>query len=333
MNVFDIFIFSVNAIMPMIFLILLGYFLKIKGVISKDFIKIGNKVVFKICLPVLLFTNVASIEGIDRINFGAIIYVLSIIAVLVIIGFIIQMFIPERKQKGVVLQCIFRSNFALIGVPLAELISGSEGVAAAAILSVFTIPIYNIIAVVVLTIFVGDSDKGAIKKQIKAIAKNPLIIGVLSGVVVMLIKGVIPSSVLISMSHNLAFVPSTLSYISRMATPLALLVLGGQFEFSSVKGYRNQIVVATFCRIILAPMIGLGVAAVLNKLGILYFEPAIFAAFISLFGTPVAVSSAIMAEAMDNDGQLAAQLVVWTSLFSMVTLFGFIFLCRMLGLV
>lgn len=331
MSLFSVFIFSVNAVFPLILIILLGYFLKQKAFFSKEFLKFGNKLVFRVCLPVLLFCNIAELENISHIPWKAVVYVLCIIAVLVIVGFIVAKLTPDVNQKGVMMQCIFRSNFALIGVPLAELIAGNEGVAAAAILSAFTIPIYNILAVLVLTGFKGEKDVSSLKGQIKGIIHNPLIIGVVSGIIVLLLKMLVASRIPSRFFYNLRFIKISLNYIARSATPLSLLVLGGQFEFSKIKGFRYQIIAGTVGRTILAPCIGLGIAAFLTLKGIVVFEPAIFAAFISLFATPVAVASAIMAEEMENDGQLAAQLVVWTSLVSVFTLFGFIFISRFLG--
>lgn len=317
--------------MPLILIILLGYFLKQKGFLSKDFLKIGNKLVFRVCLPVLLFCNIAELEDISQIPWLAVIYVLCVIVILVIIGYVIAKFTPDVNQKGVMMQCIFRSNFALIGVPLAELLCGSAGVSAAAILSAFTIPIYNILAVIVLSSFKGGADTASIKGQLKGIIHNPLIIGVFSGIVVLLLKMSVAKYIPQVIFDDFKFVKTALSYISRSATPLSLIVLGGQFEFSKIKGYKKQLITGTVGRTVVAPLIGLGIATVFTKLGILNFTPAIFAALISLFATPVAVASAIMAEEMDNDGQLAAQLVVWTSLISVFTLFGFIFFARYLG--
>lgn len=331
MNLFDILIFSVNAIMPLICIIVLGYFLKQKGFFSKDFLKIGNKLVFRVSLPVLLFCNIADLQSLSSIPWKAVIYVFSILVILVIIGFIVAVLTPDVNQKGVMMQCIFRSNFALIGVPLAELIGGSQGVTAAAILSAFTIPVYNVLAVIVLTGFKGGTDAASIKGQIKGIAKNPLIIGVLLGILVLVLKITVAPHLPQSIFYNFRFIKTSLDYIARSATPLSLLVLGGQFEFSKIKGFKKQLIIGTTCRTFVAPLLGVGIATILTKTGLLVFEPAIFAALTALFATPVAVASAIMAEEMDNDGQLAAQLVVWTSLVSVFTLFGFIFVERFFG--
>lgn len=332
MNILDIFIFSVNAILPLIIIILLGYILKCKSIISKEFLKIGNKVVFRICLPVLLFCNVSEIQNLGEINFSAMLYVSAIIIILAVIGYIVALSTPDVNQKGVMMQCIFRSNFALIGIPLSELLGGSNGIKVAAFLSIFTIPIFNILAVIALSMFVNKSESGSIIKQLKLIAKNPLIIGVLLGIVVLITKNLIPTQITEFVSSKFAFIHTSLNYISRMATPLALLVLGGQFEFSHIKGYKKQIVLATVCRTVLSPLLGIGIAAILCKCGYVDFNASVFAAFIALFGTPVAVSSAIMADEMGNDGKLAAQLVVWTSLISIFTIFIAIFICKLFNL-
>lgn len=333
MTLFDIFIFSLNAIMPIICIILLGYFLKYIGFLTKDFLKIGNKLVFRLCLPVMLFMNIAELKSFSGIPWNAVIYVLAVIAVLVLIGLLIALLTPDPNQKGVMMQCIFRSNFALIGVPLAELIGGSEGVTAAAIMSAFTIPIYNILAVTVLTVFKQGKASFSMKEQLKQIIRNPLIIGVVSGIFVLVLKLTVATHIPQQVFADFAFIKTTLVYISRSATPLSLLVLGGQFEFSKLQGYKKQLIIGTTGRIIIAPTIGVGIAILLTRLGVVNFTPAVFAALISLFATPVAVASAIMAEEMENDGQLAAQLVVWTSLFSVFTLFGFIFLSRLWGVI
>ena len=332
MNLPETLLFTVNAIMPLLLLILLGYILKRIGMLSKEFLKIGNKLVFRVCLPTLLFCNISELEDIRSIPLNAVFFVLAVIVILVLLGYFSTYVTDDKAQKGVMMQCIFRSNFALIGIPMAEMIGGSKGVTIAAILSAFTIPLYNILAVIVLSAFITEKSDQSLSKQLKAIAKNPLIIGVMLGLAALFCKQFFAAGPVLKAVNSLSFLRTTLSYISRTATPLALLVLGGQFEFHSVNGYRKQIIVATLGRTVIAPLLGVVGAYLLMRSNVTYFEPAAIAAFIALFGTPVAVSSAIMADEMKNDGQLAAQLVVWTSLLSILTLFLFIFGARMLGI-
>ncbi|MGN0387051.1 MAG: AEC family transporter [Lachnospiraceae bacterium] len=332
MKVGEILLFTINSILPLILLILLGYLLKRKGFFTQEFLKIGNKTVFYVCLPVLLFKNIAEIDDFSKIRFDVVGYVVAIILLLIFIGFVLSLFVKDPKQKGVVHQCVFRSNFALIGVPLSELIGGSEGVQIAAVLSLFSIPLFNVAGVIVLSLYREGKMKMDVKKILKGIVTNPLIIGVFSGLIFAGLKTLLAGTEVINLGNKLTFVSSTLSFISRVATPLALLVLGGQFDFQKMTDYKKPLLLGLAGRNIIAPALGVGLAAVLVNVGVFQFEPGVFAALIAQFGTPVAVASAVMAEEMHNDGQLAGQLVVWTSLISVVSLFVTIAFARACGL-
>lgn len=330
----EILLFTVNSIFPLILLIMLGYILRRINFFDAAFLKYANKTVFYVCLPVLLFKNISDIDSLSEIAWDSVTYVIIIIALLFLTGLIIALLTKDPKQKGVLHQCIFRSNFALIGIPLSELIGGGDGVRVAALMSLFSIPIYNILAVIVLSVYKNDgsSQKPSVKKILLGIVKNPLILGVVSGLVFALVRSAIPANSVTDTLSGFTFLGTAVSYIAKSATPLALIVLGGQFDFKKVSGYKIQLATGVIGRIIFAPALGIIPAIILTNLGALDFTPAVFAALIALFGTPVAVSSAVMAEAMDNDGQLAAQLVVWTSLLSIFTLFITVFLVKLFGM-
>ena len=328
----SILLFTCNAILPVILIILLGYFLKVKGFFTKEFLKVANWTVFHVCLPVMLFKNIAEIESLSDIRLDVVAYALLAIGVLVLLGYFLTRLVPDVKQKGVIHQCAFRSNFALIGVPLAELLGGSSGVATAAILSTFSIPVFNIAAVVVLSMYKDGKTGVNWKKIIRDICHNPLINGVFLGLLALPVRMLCRRLGWSSFFAGLTFPSTILSYLSRAATPLALLVLGGQFEFQKVGEYKRQLFIGVLARNVMAPLVGITPALILTLRGVLSFGPEVFSGLIALFGTPIAVASAIMAEAMDNDGQLAAQLVVWTSLLSMLSLFIIIFVVRAFGL-
>ncbi len=332
----DLFVFALNAVMPIILLIALGYILKKKGLFTKEFLKVGNKTVFRVLLPVLLFTNLAKMDGFSVLRPDLVLYVLAAIALLFGIGFVLAHTTSDSKQKGVLLQCVFRSNFALIGVPLAQLMAGEGGVQSAAVLSTFTIPIFNILSVISLSAYTGNQTSVGpkIRKILKDIAKNPLLWGVLAGVLYVCLKplGAALPTGLTTFTGKFEFVWTALDYLAKASTPVSLLVLGGQFELSHIKGLRKQIVLGVSGRLLFAPLLGVGGAVLLQTLGVLHFDSGIYAALIALFATPVAVASAIMAEEMDNDGALAGQLVVWTTLLSSVVIFLAIVLLRGLGL-
>uniref|UniRef100_UPI004056826A AEC family transporter n=1 Tax=Agathobacter sp. TaxID=2021311 RepID=UPI004056826A len=332
-------IFALNAILPIILLIFLGYFLKQKNFLDEGWFKKGNKLIFKVCLPCLLFINVYNIESFRSIDWSVVIFaVIAIVAVFFLWLLVVKAAIPDKKQKGVILQCAFRSNFAIIGLPLAESLGGVEGMGIAAVLSAFSIPVFNILAVVALTMYTGDENGRKINlgDTLRKIAKNPLIIGVACGLVVLGIRLVLPVGAdgmpVFILKENVPFLFDAVNNLAKISSPLALIILGGLFDFSAVKEMRKQIMVGTLSRVVIVPFMAIGTAILLSEYTpLLDFDVTVYPALVALFGSPVAVSSAIMAQEMENDGILAGQLVVWTSIASIFTLFISIVLLRGLG--
>ena len=337
----DTLLFALNAILPIVILIFLGYFLKRCGFLEEGWFKKGNKLLFRVILPCLLFVNVYNIDSFSAINWSVVIYAEAVAVILAVVGFLLAKYvISDPKQKGVIMQCVFRSNFAIIGLPLAESLGGAEGVGIAAVLSAFAIPSFNIMAVIALTIFQSSEDgqKVDLKSIGIKITKNPLIWGVLCGLAILGIRSCIPTGAdglpVFTIKNNLPFLFTAVNNIAKTCSPLSLIILGGLFDFSAIKGMAKQIVIGTVSRIVAAPLFALGAAVLLSKYtSVLNFDASVFPALIALFASPVAVSSATMAQEMDgNDGTLAGQLVVWTSVFSILTLFLFIYVLRSIGL-
>lgn len=338
----DVLLFALNAVIPILILILLGYLLRTGGFFDERFAKAANKLVFRIALPVLLFYNIYTVESMEVFDLSAILY--AAIGVLVLFGLgmtIAVLCIPDFKQRGVVAQCTFRSNFAIIGLPLGAALGGAEGSALTAIISAVTVPMFNVLAVIALTVFLGEND-GDGKRRVdvgelcKKIAKNPLIIGVLAGIAALVIRSLLPvqadGTVVFSLSRDVPMLYQAIKWLANMATPLALISLGGQFSFRATGQLWRQIVIGTGMRIAVAPVLGILGAYLLTRAGVMQANNAQYAALIALFGSPVAASSAIMASEMGNDEQLAAQYVVWTSVGSALTIFLIAVVCRSAGL-
>ena len=348
----DIFFTTVNAVVPIILLILLGYALKRIKFLSGDFLKIGNKMVFNILLPCMLFINIYdSLDSFASIRWSVVLYAVIVICVIFGIGLVAAILSTKKSERrGVILQCAFRSNFAIIGLALVERLGGDTSLAG--IVSAFSIPIFNILAVISLTVFVQKKEediqleigteqtvkKGSeIKTILLNIVKNPLIIGVAAGLVFVAIReierAICGGELPFTLKNNLKFLYIAVSDLKLIASPLALIILGGQFEFSAVKGMTKEIVVGTVLRVIVMPLLGIGGAVLISQTSLIDFGAEVYPTLIALFGTPVAVSSAIMAGAMKNDEQLATQLVVWTSISSIFTIFLMVFLLMTFGLI
>lgn len=328
----DAFIFAANAVLPIIILIVLGYLLKKIGLLTKAFLDVGNKLTFRVLLPVMLFCNVYEIERLSEINFAFVLY--GIVAILVIFFLAIAVccaFTKDNAKRGSLIQAVFRSNYAIIGIPLAASLFGDKGAAAAGVMSAFCVPLFNTLGVITLVIFNGNSEKQKVdvRKILLGIVSNPLIIGTVAGLAVLGIRELFVMWDISFRLSDVTVVYKSLENVKSICTPFALIVLGGRFEFSAVSKLWKEIVFGTVVRNVAVPVLGLSAAFLLRDF--LGLSGEHFATYIGVFATPVAVASAIMAKEMGADDELAGQMVVWTSLVSTVTIFIYVTILRTLG--
>lgn len=322
------FLFAISAVAPIIIMVAIGYLLKKIKLANADIAKALNRLVFRVFLPCMLFLNVYKIDSIGEIDLGYVAFALTVLLVIFVLGIPCVMLVTKQgARRGVLLQAVFRSNYALIGIPLAQSLFGEQGLAIATLLSAAAIPMFNILAVISLSVF-GDEQRVNVKKILLGIIKNPLILSVLAGVGALGIRLLFVRAEISFRLADIKPVYTVLGYLSNLATPLALLVLGIQFEFSAVKEMKKEIVFGTLARTVIAPTLAIGVAYVMFRE---QFDGAHFAAFVAMFATPVAVSSVPMAQEMKGDAALAGQLVVWTTLASALSVFIASWLLKLAG--
>lgn len=328
MKTVEILATAANAILPIILLILFGYWLRRIHFLSEDFAKTANKFVFNVCLFCSMFINVYSIREVASIKWDFVIYIVAIIVLLFFLGMLVAILSTKKAcRRGVILQGIFRSNYAILGLSLASAFGGAEAESVAAVASAFAIPLFNVLGVIALSIFSKPEDaKGhSVSNVLRSIIKNPMILGVLLGMVCLIVRelqNTFLGDVVFSVKDDLPFLYSPVSSLKSITTPLALVVLGAQFKFSAVKGMFREIVMGTFGRILLAPVIGIGGAILLaSHTNLLTCGVNEYAVLLGLFGSPTAISGAVMAGQMGGDEQLATQIVVWSSLGSIFTVY------------
>ena len=329
---YEAFIFAANAVLPIVLLIALGYFIRRTGLVSKKSFDESNRMVFRVLLPVMLFCNVYKIERLSDINPSFVIFGLGAVILIFLLAIpVCCAFTKDGAKRGVLIQGIFRSNYAIIGIPLAESLFGETGAAAAGFMLAFCVPLFNILGVVSLTIFNGSSEKKKtdVMKIILGIVKNPLIIGTAAGLAVLGVRGLFVEWGIAFRLSDITVLYKVLDSIKTVCTPLALIILGGRFEFSAVSRLKREIIFGTFTRNVIVPVVGLSSAYLLS--GVLGLSGEHFATYVGVFATPVAVSSAVMAKEMGGDDELAGQLVVWTSVFSTVTIFIYVTILKMIG--
>ncbi len=326
----DALVFSANAVLPIVLLIVLGYVLKRIGLLTKPFLDVGNKLTFRVLLPVMLFVNVYGIGSFSEIKPAFVLYGMgAVIAIFFLAIAVICAFTKDSAKRGSLIQATFRSNYAIIGIPLATSLFGDKGAAAAGVMSAFCVPLFNMLGVITLSIFNGEKkQKVNVGKILLGIVKNPLIIGTVAGLAVLGIRELFVMWGVEFRLSDITFLYKSLENVKSICTPFALIVLGGRFEFSAVARLRREIIFGTAIRTLAVPILGLaGAYFLIPNLGGEHF-----ATYVGVFATPVAVASAIMAEEMGADGELAGQLVVWTSLVSTLTIFIYVTVLRVIGI-
>ncbi len=323
----DAFLFAIGAILPIVLMVAVGYLLKRLKLIGEELAKGLNRLVFRVLLPCMLFLNVYKIDSLASIDLGYVLFATVITVILFLVGIPLCMLVTKQNdQRGPLLQSVFRSNFALVGIALATSLFGEEGGAIATVLSAFSIPLYNILAVICLTVF-GGGGKISIKKILLGIVKNPLIWSIAAGLFCLAIRSILVKNGIAFRLSDIGPIYWVIEQLSKTATPIALLVLGAQFELSAIPAMKKQILFGTAMRLVVAPTVALLSAFLIGS-----FSGAHYAAFVALFASPVAVSSVPMAQEMGADAKLAGQLVVWTTVGSAFTLFLISFLLKAVGI-
>lgn len=303
-----------NVVVPLFLMMALGYFLKAVRLYDDHVLNKMNNLVFKVFLPILLFIDLYSTDLRSVFNPKLVIYAgCSVLAAFFLSLVFVCLTEKDHKIRGALVQGIFRSNFIIFGIPIARSIYGDNAAASAAILIAIVIPLFNILVVTEMEIFRGGKVK--IRSILKGIATNPLILSCAAGFLFLFLKIPIPD-----------LIYGTLSDLSHVATPLALIILGGSIQFSKTKGYLKQILSGLLGKLVVVPAIFLPIAAALG------FRGQEMAVLIALYCSPVAVSSFVMAQNMDSDGELAGQFVVLGAAFSVITIFLWVFLFKSLGL-
>ncbi|MBQ8381112.1 MAG: AEC family transporter [Clostridia bacterium] len=321
-------IFSINAVLPIVLTVAVGYFIKRIGVISEDVAKSLNKLVFRVLLPVMLFNNIYKMKDISNVSFGYLIYVAAAVAVLFFISLLLSpLMTKERSRRAVLIQSAFRSNYALIGIPLAISLVGEGASGAASLLSAVSIPVFNIFAVVSLALFDPSGKRPSVKKVLLGIIKNPLIIGIFAGLLALGIRALFGALDISWRLYDITAIATPIDYLSRSATPLALIALGAQFNFKATAGAKREIIIGTLLRTLISPTVCIGIALLIGR-----FEAAHYAAFIGVFATPLAVSTVPMTQEMGSDSSLAGQLVITTTICSALSIFLFTYLLKLIGI-
>lgn len=310
-------IFSLNATIPIFLMMLLGMLFRKLGWMDEVFAAKMNKFVFLVPLPVLLFEQLATVDFSEVWDIKFILFCFVVTAISITISTLISMLWKDRSIKGEFIQATYRSSAALLGIAFIQNIYGTAGMAPLMIIG--SVPLYNIMAVVVLSLFKPGNnsfDKALVKKTLKGIATNPIIIGIVAGFVWSALKLPMPS-----------ILHKTVSSIGATATPMGLMSMGATFEMKKATSKIKPTLVAVFMKLVGFCAIFLPVAAMLG------FRNEQLIAILVMLGSATTVSCFVMARNMGHEGTLSSGVIMMTTLLSAFTLTMWLDVLRSFGLV
>lgn len=308
------FTLTLNIVLPIFLVMAVGYFCRSIHLVSKENISAINKLVFRVFLPASLCKSLMNVDPASMVSPSVLAFgFIGVFVVFLLAFLIIPRVEKENARRGVMIQGIFRSNYAIFGIPLCEALfpQGDGGVAAMMVIA--TVPLFNALGVISLEVFRGG--RANLKKILIGIAKNPLIWGCVIGYLLMQLRVPVPEAV-----------NSTINKLAAIASPLALFVLGGSIDLRTFAHNWRPLSISVLGRLVVSPMLMLTVAYLMG------FRGPEFAVLMIVFGSPSAVNSYTMAAQMDGDAELAAQQVMLTTVLSSVTMFVMIFLFKNLGI-
>lgn len=309
----NVFLICLNAIVPICIIMAFGYLTRRSGRLDEKTVLKMNSVVFRVFLPMMLFKSVYKSDLSATVNLRLIIFTYICITVMVLgsIGFAL-LTVKDRRKQSVVMTGLFRSNYAIIGLSVAQALAGDQGAATVAVLLALTTPVYNALSVIVLEMFGGK--KASAKQLLLDIIKNPMLIACVLGVIFALLELPLPG-----------ILEKTVDDLAKVSTPLALFLLGAFFRFEDLREGLRELICVTVGRLIVIPAVFMTAAWLLG------FRGAEFVALLCMFASSAAVTSFTMAVELGGDIKLAGNIVIITSCLFSFTLYLWSVLFKFLG--
>lgn len=309
--------FSLNATMPIFILIILGFFFRKIGLLKETMLNGLNQFVFKVTLPVLLFGDLAKQNFVDSWNGKFVAFCFFVTILSITLAACISMTLRNKNQKGEFIQGAYRSSAAILGIAFITNIYGDSGMAPLMIIA--SVPLYNIMAVMILSFTNPERtsiDGKLMKKTVKEILTNPIIIGILCGAIWSFFQ--FPSSTILD---------KTISNLGSLTTPLGLMSMGAAFDWNKAKTGMSSSFLASFIKLF-------GLCAVFLPSAILIgFREAELIAILVMLGSSTTVSCYVMAKNMGHDGVLTSSIIALTTCGSAFSLTFWLYILRTFKLI
>ena len=309
--------YCLNATMPIFLMMLLGVFFRRMGFFDQGFADKLNAYVFKIALPVMLFRDLVEADFFSVWDGTFVLFCFLATLLSILLTAALSLLWRERPLRGEFIQAAYRSSIALLGAAFLENLYGSAG--AASLVIIGAVPLYNVTAVLALSLTSpsqGGVNRAALKKALRGIVTNPIILGIGIGLAWTLLR--VPEPPILA---------KTVDSISATATPLGLMALGASFDLKKALGRWKPAVAATAVKLVVLAAVFLPAAVAMGA------RDDKLVAALAMLASPTTVSSFVMARNMGHEGSLTASAVLLSTFCSIFTLTLWLYLLRSMGLI
>ncbi|MBR9885585.1 MAG: AEC family transporter [Oceanospirillales bacterium] len=310
-------LFTGTIVAPIFFILFLGFFLLRLRVINENFVNTASKLVFTLTLPALVFLAIARMDFHAMFNPDLLGYVLiTTLITYALIWWIGSRWIRQPEDLAAFVQGAFRSNYGIIGLAVSYNLFGQSGLAQASLLLALIIPLYNVLAIICLTLPLKRADGLQPGRIALEVARNPLILAVVLALPFSYFNIGLPT-----------LIARTGDYFADLTLPLALLAIGGSLNLKSLRDSSGTAFWATLIKLVLLPGLLTPVAWLAG------FRSEELVILMVLFASPTAAASFVMAKAMGANAELSANVILTTTLGSVITLSCAIYLVKLMGVI
>lgn len=307
-------IICVNAVIPQAVFLAIGIIIKKGKMVTAEEVKRITAFTFKLLYPFMMFDNLYGKNLEENMNWPLVIYVVGLLAVLIAGSYsAVCAFEKEAYNRGAMIQAIFRSNIVLMGLPVAINLFGKDNVTEVAVVLLFIVPLYNIMSVVILEKFRGG--RTSILAMVRKVITNPIIMGAIAAVIVLSLGIEVPEIIM-----------QPVTSLADATNPISMVLLGASLDIHGIREDRKRVLFCVIGKLVIVPAIGIGGALLLG------FEGVALIAVVLMVASPTALASFAMASSMGSNGGLAGEAIVFSTIFSCVTMPVWLFILKTMGL-
>jgi len=291
-----------NQVVILFIIMIAGIAAAKAGIISYGVSKKLSELLLYVSSPMMVLSSFFFEYSLDKLLDALLVFALgSIFFILTIILSKVLFTGSDEKKKPILRFAIAFPNSGFIGLPMLKALFGNDGV----FYGSFYVIAFNIFAWTLgITMFNGGKGGKEAVKTLKKALLNPVIIAVYIGLVIFVLRIPIPGAV-----------KEAVDYMGNMTLPLSMLIVGSLISTVKFKTLFSDIKVyyVSFIRLIAVPLLAY---FLMSFAGLPQIPVSIV---VTALAMPAATSTTIFANIFDKDEVFASKIVIFSTLFSILT--------------